>query len=153
MVYWYDSYPLYLMNSAKYPFIDVYDTGVQNDVYQLGDAFQVTAVRTYVYPVTITVDTVGGQPVSNATVIVTDTATRGGLEFMASGVTGDDGSSTIYDIRVSHLLTQQVYSQVPATNFNVTAYATCPASATCPLELAASRYREEPLSQAVDSTL
>ena len=125
VVYWYDSYLLYLINGARYPYIDVYDTGVQNDITQLGDAFQTQAVRTYVYPVTITVDTVGGQPVSNATVIVTDTATRG-FEFMASGVTGDDGSSTIYDIRVSHLLTQQVYSQVPATNFNVTAYAYVP---------------------------
>ncbi|ABW00855.1 hypothetical protein [Caldivirga maquilingensis] len=119
-VYWYDSYPLWLLNPKKYYFIDIYDTSVPNDVYQLGDSFSATSVRTYVYAMTVTVENTGGQPVSNATVLVYD-STAQGVEFEGMTTTGTSGSATIYDHRVSSIGTT-VYSQVPATSFFIIAY-------------------------------
>ena len=119
-VFWYDSYPLWLLDPSKYYFIDIYDTSVPNDVYQLGDSFAAIGVRTYVYAMTVTVETIGGQPVSNATVITYD-STANGVEFEAITTTGTSGSATIYDARVSKIGTT-VYSQVPSTSFYVVAY-------------------------------
>ncbi|MGC9227179.1 hypothetical protein [Caldivirga sp.] len=119
-MFWYDSYPLWLLNPSKYYFIDIYDTSVPNDVYQLGDSFAAIGVRTYVYAMTVTVETVGGQPVSNATVVTYD-STANGVEFESITTTGTSGSATIYDARVSKVGTT-VYSQVPSTSFYVVAY-------------------------------
>jgi len=116
-VYWYDSCLLYNITRGAYPYIDIYDTAISNDVQTLGDAFSTAVVETHVVPATIYLKSATGTGIPGALVVVFDQPTMGN-EFLGFNVTGTDGSITPVDYRIYPPAT----SQLPPTNYYVVAY-------------------------------
>ncbi|AEA11832.1 hypothetical protein TUZN_0335 [Thermoproteus uzoniensis 768-20] len=89
----------------------IYDSSNPRDVMELGNALSSSAVRTYVYPITIYVEYGGGMPVSGLTVVVA------GLGFYSVSRSGADGSAQIVDTVCGGEL-----SQIPPGNYTYYVY-------------------------------
>ncbi|MEM1637056.1 MAG: hypothetical protein QW247_05005, partial [Pyrobaculum sp.] len=121
-VSWYNGYLVELLRGKPEFTIWIYDQLTQRDVVELGDAATNPKIRTYVYPVTVTVRDSAGRPLTGMYVKVVDTHTRGQLVY-AVNATGSDGSAQIVDLRVSKYPTG-ILSQVPATDIYYYVYDT-----------------------------
>jgi hypothetical protein len=93
----------------------IYDQLISRDVTELGDASTNSKIRTYVYPVTVTVKDEAGRPLINMYVKVVDTHTVGQL-VNAVNRTGADGGAQVVDLRISKY-SSGVLSQIPATDY------------------------------------
>jgi hypothetical protein len=93
----------------------IYDSAVKTDVEQLGNASYSPKIRTWVYPLAVTVRDVSGRPLVNMWVRVVDENTDGRL-VNAENRTGADGTTRVFDPRVS-TYPSGFLSQVPATGY------------------------------------
>lgn len=114
-VAWYDGYIVELLMGKPEFTIWVYDQLIQRDVTELGNASANDKIRTYVYPLTVTVKDDVGRPLTNMYVKVVDTSTVGQL-VNAANKTGADGGAQVVDLRISKYSTG-VLSQIPPTSY------------------------------------
>jgi hypothetical protein len=115
-VAWYNGYLKELLRKGGPEFtIWIYDQLIQRDVTELGDASAASKIRTYVYPLTVTVKDEAGRPLINMFVKVVDTQTVGQL-VNAVNKTGADGGAQVVDLRISKY-PSGVLSQIPATDY------------------------------------
>ncbi len=89
----------------------IYDSSIEKDVLELGNALESDKVRTYVYPLTITVRDSGGRPLSGYRVVVA------GLGFYSVAITDADGGAQIADSKCGI-----VFSQVPPMSYRYYVY-------------------------------
>jgi hypothetical protein len=71
-VAWYNGYLVELLRGRPEFTIWIYDQLISRDVTELGDASTNSKIRTYVYPVTVTVKDEAGRPLTNMYVKVVD---------------------------------------------------------------------------------
>ncbi|MEZ0320227.1 MAG: hypothetical protein ABWK05_09615, partial [Pyrobaculum sp.] len=114
-VSWYFGYLHELLRGKPEYTIWIYDQLIQRDVMELGDASTNSKIRTYVYPLTVTVKDDAGRPLTNMFVKVVDTSTIGQL-VNAVNKTGADGGAQVVDLRISKY-SSGVLSQVPGTSY------------------------------------
>jgi hypothetical protein len=114
-VAWYNGYLVELLRGKPEFTIWIYDQLIQRDVTELGDASTNSKIRTYVYPLTVTVKDEAGRPLINMYVKVVDTHTVGQL-VNAVNRTGADGGAQVVDLRISKY-SSGVLSQIPATDY------------------------------------
>ncbi|ABL88282.1 conserved hypothetical protein [Pyrobaculum islandicum DSM 4184] len=114
-VAWYNGYLVELLRGKPEFTIWIYDQLIQRDVTELGDASTNNKIRTYVYPLTVTVKDDAGRPLTNMYVKVVDTSTVGQL-VNAANKTGADGGAQVVDLRISKYSTG-VLSQIPPTSY------------------------------------
>ncbi|MGC9131521.1 MAG: hypothetical protein ACP5H5_08060, partial [Pyrobaculum sp.] len=114
-VAWYNGYLVQLLRGKPEFTIWIYDQLIQRDVTELGDASKSNKIRTYVYPLTVTVKDDAGKPLTNMYVKVVDTSTIGQL-VNAANKTGADGGAQVVDLRISKY-SSGVMSQVPGTSY------------------------------------
>jgi len=114
-VAWYNGYLVELLRGRPEFTIWIYDQLISRDVTELGDASAASKIRTYVYPLTVTVRDEAGRPLINMFVKVVDTHTVGQL-VNAVNRTGADGGAQVVDLRVSKY-SSGVLSQIPATDY------------------------------------
>jgi hypothetical protein len=114
-VAWYNGYLWELLRGRPEFTIWIYDQLISRDVTELGDATTNSKIRTYVYPVTVTVKDEAGRPLTNMYVKVVDTHTVGQL-VNAVNRTGADGGAQVVDLRISKY-SSGVLSQIPATDY------------------------------------
>ena len=114
-VAWYNGYLVELLRGKPEFTIWIYDQLISRDVTELGDASASSKIRTYVYPLTVTVRDDAGRPLTNMYVRVVDTSTIGQL-VNAVNVTGADGGAQVVDLRISKY-PSGVLSQVPGTSY------------------------------------
>jgi len=114
-VAWYNGYLVELLRGRPEFTIWIYDQLISRDVTELGDASATSKIRTYVYPLTMTVKDDAGRPLTNMYVRVVDTSTVGQL-VNAVNVTGADGGAQVIDLRISKY-SSGVLSQVPGTSY------------------------------------
>ncbi|MFN3804141.1 MAG: hypothetical protein ACK4SY_03700 [Pyrobaculum sp.] len=119
-VSWFNGYLRELLGHGPQYTIWIYDSAISRDVTELGDATSVPKIRTYVYPLTVTVSDPAGRPLAGLRVKVYDSSTGGQL-VSAMGTTGTDGSMQVVDLRVSKYPTG-VISQVPPTSYTYEVY-------------------------------
>ncbi|MCC6021144.1 MAG: hypothetical protein LM577_07260, partial [Thermoproteaceae archaeon] len=119
-VSWFFGYLHELATGQTQYTIWVYDSGVENDVQQLGDALTKDKVRTYVYPLAATVTDELGRPLANMYVKVLDVQTRGAL-VTAMNKTDSTGTTKVFDERVSKYPTGPM-SQIPAADYEYYIY-------------------------------
>ncbi|RFA95581.1 hypothetical protein [Pyrobaculum aerophilum] len=84
----------------------MYDSTVEKDVLELGDALQFSKARAYVYSLTINVEDSNGWPLNGYTVVVA------GVGFYSVASTSADGSALVADNRCGNGL-----SQVPPVDY------------------------------------
>ncbi|MEM4732467.1 MAG: hypothetical protein QXO48_04955, partial [Desulfurococcaceae archaeon] len=113
-VSWYYGYLFELLRGRPEFTIWIYDQFIERDRTELGVGTVVDKIRTYVYPLTITVRDAAG-PLTNMIVQVIDTSTTGRL-VNAANKTGADGGAQVVDLRISKYATG-VLSQVPANSY------------------------------------
>jgi hypothetical protein len=114
-VAWYNGYLVELLRGRPEFTIWIYDQLISRDVTELGDASTNSKIRTYVYPLTVTVKDDAGRPLTNMYVRVVDTSTIGQL-VNAVNMTGADGGAQVVDLRISKY-SSGVLSQVPGTSY------------------------------------
>ncbi|MFZ8837868.1 MAG: hypothetical protein ACO2PM_02845, partial [Pyrobaculum sp.] len=114
-VAWYNGYLVELLRGRPEFTIWIYDQLISRDVTELGDASTNSKIRTYVYPLTVTVKDEAGRPLTNMFVKVVDTSTVGQL-VNAVNKTGADGGAQVVDLRISKY-SSGVLSQVPGTSY------------------------------------
>jgi hypothetical protein len=114
-VAWYNGYLVELLRGKPEFTIWIYDQLISRDVTELGDASTNSKIRTYVYPLTVTVKDDAGRPLTNMYVRVVDTSTIGQL-VNAMNKTGADGGAQVVDLRISKY-SSGVLSQVPGTSY------------------------------------
>ncbi len=114
-VAWYNGYLVELLRGRPEFTIWIYDQLIQRDVTELGNASATSKIRTYVYPLTVTVKDEAGRPLTNMYVKVVDTHTVGQL-VNAVNRTGADGGAQVVDLRISKY-PSGVLSQIPATDY------------------------------------
>ncbi|WP_258870299.1 hypothetical protein [Pyrobaculum aerophilum] len=114
-VSWYFGYLVELLRGKPEFTIWIYDQLIQRDVTELGDASTNSKIRTYVYPLTVTVKDDAGKPLTNMYVKVVDRSTMGQL-VNAVNKTGADGSAQVVDMRISKYSSGEL-SQVPGTSY------------------------------------
>jgi hypothetical protein len=114
-VAWYNGYLVELLRGKPEFTIWIYDQLISRDVTELGDASTNSKIRTYVYPLTVTVKDDAGRPLTNMYVKVVDTSTIGQL-VNAVNKTGADGGAQVVDLRISKY-SSGVLSQVPGTSY------------------------------------
>ncbi|MEM4732297.1 MAG: Ig-like domain-containing protein, partial [Desulfurococcaceae archaeon] len=114
-VSWYYGYLFELLRGRPEFTIWIYDQSIERDRVELGVGTVVDKIRTYVYPLTVTVRDAAGRPLTNMIVQVIDTSTTGRL-VNAANKTGADGGAQVVDLRISKYATG-VLSQVPATSY------------------------------------
>ncbi|AAL63060.1 hypothetical protein PAE0829 [Pyrobaculum aerophilum str. IM2] len=114
-VSWYFGYLVELLRGKPEFTIWIYDQLIQRDVTELGDASTNSKIRTYVYPLTVTVKDDAGRPLTNMYVKIVDTSTIGQL-VNAANKTGADGGAQVVDLRISKY-SSGVLSQVPGTSY------------------------------------
>ncbi|MFZ8811365.1 MAG: hypothetical protein ACO2PN_25080, partial [Pyrobaculum sp.] len=114
-VAWYNGYLWELLKGKPEFTIWIYDQLISRDVTELGDASATSKIRTYVYPLTVTVRDDAGRPLTNMYVRVVDTSTVGQL-VNAVNMTGADGGAQVVDLRISKY-PSGVLSQVPGTSY------------------------------------
>jgi len=114
-VAWYNGYLMELLRGKPEFTIWIYDQLISRDVTELGDASTNSKIRTYVYPLTVTVKDDAGRPLTNMYVKVVDTHTVGQL-VNAVNRTGADGGAQVVDLRISKY-SSGVLSQIPATDY------------------------------------
>ncbi|MCC6021232.1 MAG: hypothetical protein LM577_07705, partial [Thermoproteaceae archaeon] len=119
-VSWFFGYLHELATGQTQYTIWVYDSGVENDVLQLGDALTRDKVRTYVYPLAATATDELGRPLANMYVKVIDVQTRGAL-VTAMNRTDSTGTTKVFDERVSKYPTGPM-SQIPAADYEYYIY-------------------------------
>jgi hypothetical protein len=114
-VAWFNGYLVELLRGRPEFTIWIYDQLISRDVTELGDASASSKIRTYVYPLTVTVKDEAGRPLINMFVKVVDTQTVGQL-VSAVNRTGADGGAQVVDLRISKY-SSGVLSQIPATDY------------------------------------
>ena len=114
-VAWYNGYLVTLIKGLPEFTIWIYDQTISRDVTELGDARVVDKIRTYVYPVTVSVYDEAGRPLNNMWVRVIDAGTSGNL-VTSLNRTASDGGAQIVDLRISKYASG-VMSQIPATSY------------------------------------
>ncbi|MEM4898283.1 MAG: Ig-like domain-containing protein, partial [Pyrobaculum sp.] len=114
-VSWYYGYLFELLRGRPEFTVWIYDQSVERDRTELGIGTVVDKIRTYVYPLTITVRDAAGRPLTNMLVQVIDTSTNGML-VSARNMTGADGGAQVVDLRISKYATG-VLSQIPANSY------------------------------------
>ena len=114
-VAWYNGFIIELLRGKPEFTIWIYDQLISRDVTELGDATTNSKIRTYVYPLTVTVKDDAGMPLTNMYVKVVDTSTIGQL-VNAANMTGADGGAQVVDMRISKY-SSGVLSQVPGTSY------------------------------------
>ncbi len=114
-VAWYNGYLVELLRGRPEFTIWIYDQLISRDVEELGNASASSKIRTYVYPLTVTVKDNAGRPLTNMYVKVVDTSTIGQL-VNAVNKTGADGGAQVVDLRISKY-SSGVLSQVPGTSY------------------------------------
>jgi hypothetical protein len=114
-VAWYNGYLVELLKGKPEFTIWIYDQLISRDVTELGDASAASKIRTYVYPLTVTVKDVARRPLTNMYVKVVDTSTVGQL-VNAINKTDADGGAQVVDLRISKY-SSGVLSQVPGTSY------------------------------------
>ncbi|MEM4964761.1 MAG: Ig-like domain-containing protein, partial [Pyrobaculum sp.] len=114
-VSWYYGYLFELLRGRPEFTIWIYDQSIERDRVELGIGTEIDKIRTYVYPLTITVRDAAGRPLTNMIVQVIDTSTTGRL-VNAANKTGADGGAQVVDLRISKYATG-VLSQVPANSY------------------------------------
>ncbi|MFZ8811178.1 MAG: hypothetical protein ACO2PN_24120, partial [Pyrobaculum sp.] len=114
-VAWYNGYLVELLRGRPEFTIWIYDQLIQRDVTELGNASATSKIRTYVYPLTVTVKDEAGRPLINMFVKVVDASTNGQL-VNAVNRTGADGGAQVVDLRISKY-PSGVLSQVPGTSY------------------------------------
>jgi len=119
-VSWYDGFLRELAFGKPEYTIWVYDSSVDTDVKQLGNATKDLKIRTWVYPLTVTVLDVSGKPLSDMWVKVYDISTTGHL-VNALNRTASDGGAQVVDLRVSKYASG-VMSQIPPTSYYYEVY-------------------------------
>jgi len=133
-VAWGNGWELYQRTGRPEYVIWIYDQAISRDVVELGDASTSAKIRTYVYPLTVTVYDEAGKPQAGLYVEVRDAATNGELVRYAGrtntdGVAGPfNGPATsyyyfVYDKRGALVAEGKFEIQrgasVPATGWNV----------------------------------
>jgi hypothetical protein len=119
-VAWYNGYLKELLEGKPEFTIWIYDQLTIRDVEELGNASATSKIRTYVYPVTVTVKDEAGRPLTNMYVKVVDASTNGKL-VNATSKTGADGGAQVVDLRISKY-SSGVLSQVPGTSYYYSVY-------------------------------
>jgi len=119
-VSWYDGYLRQLLTGRPEYTIWIYDQATVRDVTELGNATVSPKIRTYVYPVTVSVYDEAGRPLSNMWVRVIDAGTTGYL-VNAVNRTASDGGAQVVDLRVSKYANGTM-SQIPATSYYYEVY-------------------------------
>jgi len=119
-VSWYDGFLRELVFGRPEYTIWVYDSSVDTDVKQLGCALSDSKIRTWVYPLTVTVLDVSNKPLSDMWVKVYDISTTGHL-VNALNRTASDGGAQVVDLRVSKYASG-VMSQIPPTSYYYEVY-------------------------------
>jgi hypothetical protein len=114
-VAWYNGYLVELLRGKPEFTIWIYDGLIERDVTELGNAVTNNKIRTYVYPLTVTVKDDAGRPLTNMYVKVVDTSTVGQL-VNAANKTAADGGAQVVDLRISKY-SSGVLSQVPGTSY------------------------------------
>jgi len=133
-VAWGNGWELYQRTGRPEYIIWIYDQTVSVDVTMLGNPEWMPYIRTYVYPLTVTVYDGAGRPQAGLYVEVRDIATNGELVYYA-GITNRDGATGpfngpatsyyyyVYDKRGALVAEGKFDIQrgasVPATGFNV----------------------------------
>jgi len=129
-VAWGNGWELYQRTGRPEYVIWIYDQTVSRDLAELGDASTTTKIRTYVYPLTVTVYDEAGKPQAGLYVEVRDAATNGELVYYA-GRTNTDGAAGPFTVPTTSYY-YSVYNQrgalVAVGKFDIQRGATVPAT-------------------------